>query len=126
MGKSIEVHSGFACQQEKYISLFFLTTEKSFNPNLLSRTAKEILGSVQKALHDTGLKKVTIVGHSLGAALALLDGVYLPLHIKEKGVHFRVIGYGMPRVGNAAFANYVDHLQLGHNANLTIERINNK
>jgi len=92
----------------------------------LFRTAVEILSLVQQALKESGLKKVTIVGHSLGAALALLDGVYLSHHIEEKDVHFRVIGYGMPRVGNAAFADYVDHLQLSNNANFTVERINNK
>ncbi|KAF8882766.1 Alpha/Beta hydrolase protein [Gymnopilus junonius] len=61
--------------------------------------------------------KVTIVGHSLGAAIALLDGVYLPLHIS--GVTFQVIGYGTPRVGNQDFANYVD-------AHLSFTHINNK
>lgn len=32
----------------------------------------------------------------LGAALALLDGVYLPLNLPN--VNFKTIGYGMPRV----------------------------
>ena len=90
------------------------------------RTAREILSWVQNALKESGFKKVTIVGHSLGAALALLDGVYLSHHVEEKGVQFRVVGYGMPRVGNAAFANYVDHMQLAKDANFTVERINNK
>ncbi|KAF8814002.1 hypothetical protein BYT27DRAFT_7083008, partial [Phlegmacium glaucopus] len=47
----------------------------------------------------------------------LLDGVYLPLHIS--GVSFKMIGYGMPRVGNQAFADYLD-------ANLNVTHINNK
>ena len=67
--------------------------------------------------HST--KSVTIVGHSLGAALALLDAVYLPLHLPA-GTTFRTVGYGMPRVGNQAFANYVD----SHVTSLT--HINNK
>ena len=50
---------------------------------------------------------VTLVGHSLGAALALLDAVYLPLHLPAI-TSVRMVGYGMPRVGNAAFADYVD------------------
>ena len=31
-----------------------------------------------------------------GAAITLLDAVYLPLHIS--GVSFKTIGYGLPRV----------------------------
>lgn len=50
---------------------------------------------------------VTLVGHSLGAALALLDAVFLPLHLPAT-TSFKIIGYGMPRVGNQAFADYVD------------------
>lgn len=121
---------------------------------LYVRTATTILAAVQKAISAHAATRVTIVGHSLGerasyhyalhltytmrfitgAAIALLDGVYLPLHIS--GVSFRVIGYGMPRVrissrrpsyitssyfahylqvGNQAFADYVDaHLSLTH------------
>ena len=48
-----------------------------------------------------------MVGHSLGAALALLDAVFLPLHLPSS-TSFKIIGYGMPRVGNQAFADYVD------------------
>ncbi|KAF4593718.1 hypothetical protein EYR40_008508 [Pleurotus pulmonarius] len=79
-----------------------------------AKTAPTILAAVQRTLSaHPASKRVTVVGHSLGAALALLDGVYLPLHIS--GVTFRTIGYGMPRVGNQDFANYVDsHISLTH------------
>lgn len=75
----------------------------------------------------------------IGGAIALLDGIYLSLHIS--GVSFRTIGYGLPRVcfmlpsnhpinldkyfiyivqvGNKAFADYLD-------ANLSVTYINNK
>ncbi|KAF8797570.1 lipase class 3 family protein [Phlegmacium glaucopus] len=90
---SVEVHSGFANEQAK--------------------TATEILSAVKTAIAAHGATKVTIVGHSLGAAIAVLDGVYLSLHIN--GVSFRMIGYGMPRVGNQDFADYLDaHLNLTH------------
>ena len=69
------------------------------------RTASQILSAVQGILSEKGASSVTVVGHSLGAALALLDGVFLSLHIKEL---VTVVGYGMPRVGNRAFANFVD------------------
>ncbi|TDL26724.1 alpha/beta-hydrolase [Rickenella mellea] len=83
---SIEVHNGFAASH--------------------ARSAPAILAAVQKTISAHNAKSVTVVGHSLGAALSLLDSVYLPLHIS--GVSFRMIGYGMPRVGNQAFANYID------------------
>jgi predicted lipase len=47
------------------------------------------------------------VGHSLGAALALLDGVFFRKQL-DSSVSVRVVGYGMPRVGNQDFANFVD------------------
>jgi hypothetical protein len=65
-----------------------------------------------------GVKSVTVVGHSLGAALALLSAVYLPLHLPS-GTTVKMIGYGMPRVGNQAFADYVD-------AHAHVTHINNK
>ncbi|KAJ3511453.1 hypothetical protein NLJ89_g4086 [Agrocybe chaxingu] len=94
---SVEVHSGFAGEQAK--------------------TAPDVLSAVNTVISTYGATQVTIVGHSLGAAIALLDGVCLPLQIS--GVSFRMIGYGMPRVGNQAFANYID-------AHLAVTHINNK
>ncbi|KAI9440884.1 Alpha/Beta hydrolase protein [Lactarius indigo] len=88
---SVEVHDGFASEQAK--------------------TAPTILSYVQQTLSAHGTTSVTVVGHSLGAALSLLDGLYLHLHL-DANVNVQVIGYGMPRVGNAAFANWVDS-QLG-------------
>jgi len=48
-----------------------------------------------------------LVGHSLGAAIAVLDSVYLPLHLPTS-VSFETVTFGQPRVGNTAFADYVD------------------
>ncbi|KAI0695407.1 lipase [Cerioporus squamosus] len=47
-----------------------------------SRSAAHVLAAVNKAITKFGTNKVTVTGHSLG--------------------------YGMPRVGNQEFANYVD------------------
>lgn len=69
-------------------------------------TATQVLAAVQSALAKFGATQVTLVGHSLGAAIALLDAVYLPLHIS--GVTFKTVAYGLPRVGNQDFADYVD------------------
>ncbi|KAL6307289.1 lipase [Sparassis latifolia] len=86
LSTDILVHSGFANEQ--------------------SLTAADVLSAVQETMAKYGVNQVTIVGHSLGAAISLLDAVYLPLHIPDAA--FTYIGYGLPRVGNQAFANYVD------------------
>ncbi|KAJ7132292.1 lipase [Mycena epipterygia] len=97
LSSSIEAHSGFANEQAK--------------------TATLVLSAVQTGLSEFGVNKVTLVGHSLGAAISLLDSVYLPLHIT--GVTFQSVLYGLPRVGNQAFA---DHASIGS----TVTHINNK
>ncbi|TFK39670.1 lipase class 3 family protein [Crucibulum laeve] len=97
VSSDIKVHNGFADEHAK--------------------TATSILAAVQTTMQKHSTNDITIVGHSLGAALALLEGVYLPLFIP--GAKFTTIGYGMPRVGNAAFADYVDsHVTLTHVNNL--------
>lgn len=58
-------------------------------------------------------KSVIITGHSLGAAIALLDSIYLPLNLPSD-TEFTTYIYGLPRIGNAAFATYVSE-----NVNLT-------
>jgi len=82
-----------------------------------AKTALEVLDAVKLALTKTTYRKVTTVGHSLGAAIAVLDSLYLPLFIPDITIH--TVGYGTPRVGNWAFAEYVDQ-----HANLT--RVNNR
>jgi hypothetical protein len=77
--------------------------------------------------HDAS--SVVVTGHSLGAALALLDSVYLPLHLPA-GARVSMVGYGMPRVGNRAFADYVDAMR-GSSADsdsttATVTHVNNK
>jgi predicted lipase len=74
---------------------------------LHASTVPAILSAVQNTLSTKGLSTVTIVGHSLGAALALLNGVFLSLQLPEN-VTVKVTSYGMPRVGNQAFADFVD------------------
>jgi predicted lipase len=100
LSSSIEVHQGFAHEQ--------------------AQTANTILAAVLALLNQHSASSVVVVGHSLGAALALLDSVYLPLHVPA-GTRVSAFLYGLPRVGNANFANYVDAT---HNGNLT--HINNK
>ncbi|KAJ7497936.1 lipase [Mycena galericulata] len=95
----VQVHSGFMEEQAK--------------------TATYVLAAVKMALARYGTSSVTMVGHSLVSfehrgAIALLDSVYLPLHLPPS-TKFTTVVYGLPRVGNQAFANYVDaHLSLTH------------
>ncbi|KAG7445154.1 lipase [Guyanagaster necrorhizus] len=98
ISSNILVHSGFRDSQ--------------------ARSAEDILSTVTTALSEYGTNNVTLVGHSLGAALSLLDAVYLPLHLDAS---YRMIGYGLPRVGNQEFADYLDASFPGK-----ISHINNK
>ncbi|KIJ65380.1 hypothetical protein HYDPIDRAFT_167094 [Hydnomerulius pinastri MD-312] len=98
ISSDIEVHSGFKDSQ--------------------ADTATDVLAAVQTTMSKYSTTSVTMVGHSLGAAITLLDSVYLPLHLPA-GTTFKTVGYGLPRVGNQAFANYVD-------ANLYLTHINNE
>ncbi|KAG1799593.1 Alpha/Beta hydrolase protein [Suillus variegatus] len=111
---------------------FFLTTlDSTFFPGISSdievhngfqdaqtSTATDVLAAVESAMSTYSTTSVTMVGHSLGAAITLLDSVYLPLWLPA-GTTFTTIGYGLPRVGNQAFADYVD-------ANVHLTHINNE
>jgi len=98
VSSSIEVHNGFQKDQ--------------------AQTATPILAAVQLGMSKFGTTSVTLVGHSLGAALSMLDSIYLPLQLPATTT-FRTVLYGCPRVGNQDFANYVD-------AHVHLTRINNK
>ncbi|KAK0202422.1 alpha/beta-hydrolase [Desarmillaria ectypa] len=97
IGSNIKVHSGFKESQ--------------------ADTATKVLSSVKTAMSKYSTTSVTVVGHSLGGAIALLDAVYLDLQLPTASVS--VISYGMPRVGNQAFADYVD-------AHVNVSHVNNK
>jgi predicted lipase len=56
-----------------------------------------VLKAVRKTMSLYGSTSVITVGHSLGAALSLLDAVYLPLHLPST-TSFRSYLYGLPRV----------------------------
>ena len=55
-----------------------------------------------------------------GAAISLLHSVYIPLQIPEAKVTY--VGFGLPRVGNQAFADYVD----AHDSITSVTHVSNK
>ncbi|KAJ9068662.1 hypothetical protein DSO57_1026367 [Entomophthora muscae] len=55
---------------------------------------------------------IVIVGHSLGGAMAVLSTLALQREFKIKWRRLSVYTYGQPRVGNTAFANYINSLPL--------------
>ncbi|KAM5534497.1 hypothetical protein V8D89_011829 [Ganoderma adspersum] len=100
LDSSIQAHKGFA--------------------DAHSRSADDILAAVKQALNKFSTSKVLLTGHSLGAAISLLHSVYIPLQIPEAKVTY--VGYGLPRVGNQAFADYVD----AHDSITSVTHINNQ
>ncbi|EUC59097.1 lipase [Rhizoctonia solani AG-3 Rhs1AP] len=71
------------------------------------RTATIVLDTVKKVIAERGATKVVTVGHSLGGALALLDGLYLKLNLPSS-IEIITRTIGQPRVGNDEFAKFVD------------------
>ncbi|KAL7408799.1 Alpha/Beta hydrolase protein [Mrakia frigida] len=67
-------------------------------------TAAKVLAAVKSGVAKYGTSKVITVGHSLGAAIAELDAIYLKLQIPSLTVSARL--FGLPRTGNDAFAPY--------------------
>ncbi|THU93602.1 alpha/beta-hydrolase [Dendrothele bispora CBS 962.96] len=87
-GPGIKVHGGFL---NEYLEF-----------------SRPILSAVRDTIAQDGVHHVTVVGHSMGAALALLDSISLSLHLTNDVV-IDTIAYGLPQIGNQAFANYVDN-----------------
>ncbi|KAK0215106.1 Alpha/Beta hydrolase protein [Armillaria fumosa] len=70
------------------------------------RTAPIVLSAVKYGISTTGATTVVLTGHSLGATLTTLDG--LMLNDALTNVSIRTITFGSPRIGNQAFADFVD------------------
>jgi predicted lipase len=76
--------------------------------------------AVNKGFSTYGVTSVTTVDHSLGGAISLLEAVYLSRNLPSTTT-IKAFLYGQPRVGNPAFANYVDATP-----NVKVTRITNK
>ncbi|KAI0743889.1 alpha/beta-hydrolase [Daedaleopsis nitida] len=86
-GKDVKMHDGFLSTQ--------------------ARTADVVFSTVSSALASTGAKKVMVTGHSLGAAVASIDAMMLRMKL-DPSVALTATVFGMPRVGNKAWADLVD------------------
>ncbi|KAG2129110.1 Alpha/Beta hydrolase protein [Suillus clintonianus] len=96
---SVEVHSGFADEH--------------------ALTASIILEEVKSLISQYDASSVTLIGHSLGGALAELDCVFMALNLPSS-IAIKGVTYGTPRVGNPAWAALFDSLISD------FQRINNK
>lgn len=93
-----------------------------------AKSAATILAAVKKVMSERGTTKVTLVGHSLGScsltlgckymcsfqrhsepggALSFLEAVYLRSNLATSTT-FKIVTLGCPRVGNQAWADYID------------------
>ena len=65
----------------------------------------QVVPEVQKLLQKYPTYQVWVTGHSLGAAISILCA----LELEESGLGpINVYNFGLPRVGNKAFAQYYD------------------
>ncbi|CEL61977.1 Lipase OS=Rhizopus oryzae PE=1 SV=1 [Rhizoctonia solani AG-1 IB] len=71
------------------------------------RSINSIFDAVKAVLAERDATKVLTVGHSLGAALATFDGLYVQQKLGNS-VKVTIRTFGGPRVGNKDFADCVD------------------
>jgi hypothetical protein len=79
-----------------------------------------VLDAVRQVISAHGTSTVTTVGQSFGAALALLESVFLRLQLPT-AISVKFVGYGLPRIENQAWATFVDVWLPGN-----VTHINNK
>ncbi|KAF5349651.1 hypothetical protein D9756_008794 [Leucocoprinus leucothites] len=87
ISSDIQTHNGFAIAQ--------------------SLSAAPVLSAVKTTMSRFNTSHVTVVGNSLGAAIATISSIHLKLNLPSTTT-FKLVAYGSPRVGNQAFADYVD------------------
>ncbi|KAJ6566824.1 Alpha/Beta hydrolase protein [Mycena capillaripes] len=73
------------------------------------QTSTLVLGAVKQLQAQVPDASVLVTGHSLGAAISLLDAIFLKQQLPSN-TSIQVVGFGRPRVGNQVFANWVDSM----------------
>ncbi|KAG2155985.1 Alpha/Beta hydrolase protein [Suillus bovinus] len=72
-----------------------------------AKTASAILNEVKSLLSKHGATSVTLVGHSLGGALAEIETLFMALNLPSN-IAIKGVTFGKPRVGNPAWATLFD------------------
>ncbi|KAJ8518299.1 hypothetical protein ONZ45_g4609 [Pleurotus djamor] len=85
--EGIKVHDGF---------------QKTFE-----RTADDVLSAVKSGLESTNVTKISVTGHSLGAAIATMDAMMFK-ELLPSSIEITTTVFGLPRGGNEKWANLVD------------------
>ncbi|KAK6194276.1 hypothetical protein LQW54_011592 [Pestalotiopsis sp. IQ-011] len=75
-----------------------------------------VYGGLREVTAQFNSSKIVVTGHSLGAAISLLAALAIE---KEFGIVDEVIAYGVPRVGNTAFAHSFDKVLGGRYTGVT-------
>lgn len=88
-----------AMVEEGFLSLYVSKTAKT--PSLREMVREEVKKIVQ--CYGNEPLSLTITGHSLGAALAILSAYDISTTFKENGPMVTVVSFGGPRVGNEIF-----------------------
>ena len=70
------------------------------------KVADKVAKKVPEFKEKYNEKRLTVVGHSLGAAMGLIAAGHLQ-HVIDGGVH-EIILFGLPRTGNEVYANWFD------------------
>lgn len=70
--------------------------------------ADPVLDKVKELMKKNKESRVTVTGHSMGGALALLAAAHYT-HALDRGV-FKAFSFGLPRTGNPTFAKAIDSM----------------
>ncbi|KAJ6616059.1 Alpha/Beta hydrolase protein, partial [Mycena sp. CBHHK59/15] len=73
------------------------------------QTSTLVLGAVKQVQAQVPDASILVTGHSLGAAISLLDAIFLKQQLPSN-TSIEVVGFGRPRVGNPTFATWVDSM----------------
>jgi transketolase N-terminal domain/subunit len=68
------------------------------------RTVEDVQREVQWAVEDFTVNKVLVTGHSLGAAIGVMNGMFLTQLFEGRGVNVTTQVFGLPRAGNSIWA----------------------
>ncbi|KAF6753512.1 Alpha/Beta hydrolase protein [Ephemerocybe angulata] len=83
-----------------------------------ANSAAAVLAAVKAGISKYSATKVTLTGHSLGGAIAIISTAHLSVNLPST-ISLRTITYGSPRVGNQEFVDFV-------NARSVMNRIDNQ